>query len=92
MDEEEVQSLGCLTARVRYSVNTKVMKGRHFGTLTDRGANGCIIGRDMRVCERSEKFIDLTGIEDHTVRELNIIHAALFLCSSSGEHRVLFFL
>ena len=30
----------------------------------------------MAILERSDKFIDLTGIEDHTVRQLNIVHAA----------------
>ena len=44
--------------------------------LVDRGANGCIIGSDMSIVSRTNKYIDLTGIEDHTVRELNIVHAA----------------
>ena len=30
----------------------------------------------MTIVTRTDKFIDLTGIEDHTVRELNIVHAA----------------
>ena len=42
----------------------------------DRGANGCIIGSDMTIVSRTNKCIDLTGIEDHTVQELNIVHAA----------------
>ena len=79
-----MRSLKCATARIKYSVNTKVMKGRHYGTLTDRGANGCIIGRDMLVYERTEKFIDLTGIEDHTVQALNIIHAVGVMESHLG--------
>ena len=52
------------------------MKGRKHGCLVDRGANGCIIGSDMTVLDRTDDFIDLTGIEDHTARELNLVHAA----------------
>ena len=44
--------------------------------LVDRGANGCIIGSDVSIVSRTNKCIDLTGVEDHTVRELNIVHAA----------------
>ena len=47
-----------------------------MGSLADRGANGCIIGRDMSIISRTEKYIDLTGIQEHTVNELNIVHAA----------------
>ena len=53
--------------------------------LVDRGANGCIIGADMTVIERTSKFIDLTGIEDHTVRELNIVHAACVAKTHRGH-------
>ena len=47
-----------------------------MGSLADRGANGCIIGRDMSIISRTEKYIDLTGIQEHTVNELNLVHAA----------------
>ena len=63
-------------ARTEYSVNQKLIKGSKRGCLVDRGANGCIIGSDMSIVTRTDRFIDLTGIEDHTVRELNIVHAA----------------
>ena len=51
--------------------------------LVDRGANGCIIGSDMTIVSGTNKYIDLTGIEDHTVRELNIAHAACCLLYTS---------
>ena len=50
----------------------------------DRGANGCIIGSDMSIVDRTNKYIDLTGIEDHTVRELNIVNAACVAVSHLG--------
>ena len=52
------------------------MKGRKCGCLVDRGANGPIIGSDVTGLDRTDQFIDLTGIEEHTVRELNLAHAA----------------
>ena len=52
------------------------MQGRKRGCLVDRGANGPIIGSDMTVLDRTDQFIDLTGIQEHTVRELNLVHAA----------------
>ena len=52
--------------------------------LVDRGANGCIIGFDMTIVSRTNKCIDLTGIEDHTVRELNIVHAACVVKTHLG--------
>ena len=61
------------------------MKGRKHGCLVDRGANGCIIGSDVTVLDRTDDFIDLTGIEDHTVRELNLVHAAFVAKTHLGE-------
>ena len=71
--------------KVAYSVNKKAWKGRKRGCLVDRGANGCIIGSDMTVVERTDKYIDLTGIEDHTVRELNIVQATCVVNTHLGE-------
>jgi hypothetical protein len=41
-----------------------------WAALIDRGANGCIAGMDMKVIERTQNTIDLSGIDDHTVRNL----------------------
>ena len=58
--------------------------GSTRGGLVDRGANGCIIGSDMSIINRTDKFIDLTGIEDHTVRQLNIVQAAAVVKTHLG--------
>ena len=52
------------------------MKASKLGCLVDRGANGCIIGSNMTILDRTDRYIDLTGIEDHTVRALQIVQAA----------------
>ena len=46
-----------------------------WSALIDRGANGCIARRDMQVIARSEKTMDLSGIDNHTVRTLNLATA-----------------
>ena len=47
---------------IQYSVNIKAKISKLLGCLVDRGANGCIIGYNMTIVSRSDKFIDLTGI------------------------------
>ena len=48
-------------------VNEQSTKGQKHGCLVDRGANGCIVGFDMTILDRTDDLINLTGIEDHTV-------------------------
>ena len=62
--------------KVRYRINVRASNRRKGRCLVDRGANGCIIGSDMSIVDCINKYIDLTGIEDHTVRELNIVNTA----------------
>ena len=56
-----------------------------WSALIDRGANGCIAGNDMRVVAKSEKTIDLSGIDDHTVRNLAIVTAGGVVRTQLGE-------
>ena len=49
------------------------------------GANGPIIGDEFTIVATSEERIDLTGIEDHTVRELPLVHAAAVGTTHLGE-------
>ena len=57
-----------INTNVTYDVNTKSLRNVRPGILVDRGANGCIAGRDASVVTRTDRFIDLTGVDDHTVR------------------------
>jgi len=56
-----------------------------WAALIDRGANGCIAGEDMRVIERFDKWIDLSGIDDHIVRNEQLVTAGGVDNSSTGE-------
>ena len=59
------------------NVNSKQTSRPRFewAALIDRGANGSIAGRDMRVIKRMSKTINLHGIDDHAVRNLTIVTA-----------------
>jgi hypothetical protein len=56
-----------------------------WNALIDRGANGTIAGTDMRVIDRTERTIDLCGLDDHTVRNLTIVKAGGVVKTSTGE-------
>ena len=73
-----------INASISYDVNAKSLRNLRPGILVDRGANGCIAGRDASLVERTDRFIDLTGVDNHTVRQLNIVHAAYVIDSQLG--------
>jgi len=68
----------------RYKANCSKNRS-HWKALVDRGANGCIAGGDMRVIEMSENTIDLSGIDDHTIRNLPLVKAGGVTKSSHGD-------
>ena len=43
-----------------------------------------MVGSDVTIVKRTDKCIDLTGIRDHTVKNLNIVHAAFVAKTRSG--------
>ena len=61
-----------------------------WSALIDRGANGCIAGRDMRVIEKTGATIDLCGIDDHMLRDLPIVTAGGVVRTQKGEVIVVF--
>jgi hypothetical protein len=69
------------------SVHSQHLKtsDHQWAALIDRGANGCIAGRDMKVIETTDRTIDLSGIDDHTVRNLAIVTAGGVVRTGQGE-------
>ena len=61
--------------RSRYKINNYRKVSNHWRALIDRGANGSIAGRDMKVIRQTGQSIDLSGIDDHTIRNLPIVDA-----------------
>ncbi|MCA1807650.1 MAG: hypothetical protein LC687_07375, partial [Actinobacteria bacterium] len=71
--------------RARYKVYAHRSKSNHWRALIDRGANGSIARSDMRVIESTGNHIDLSGIDDHTVRQLPLVHAGGVTRSQKGD-------
>ena len=62
-------------------------KRQHFRlkhALVDRGANGCIIGDDMRRIRSLGRYTSLVGVHDHTVPDLELVQAAAFVQTQRG--------
>ena len=70
-------TLLCNTVTVyRVNANSARTLRNLIGALLDRGANGCVIGPNMRVGYRTTRYIDLIGLRDHTVQELITLQIA----------------
>jgi hypothetical protein len=69
------------------SVNSRNLRAPHhdWAALIDRGANGCIAGRDMKVIKTTIRTIDLSDIDDHTVRNLAIVTAGGVIRTNHGD-------
>jgi hypothetical protein len=51
-----------------YNVSVNLNKlDRHWNAV-DRGANGWAAGRDTRINPQTTQTVDLSGIDNHTVR------------------------
>ena len=70
--------------KTNYHINCRQTR-RLWASLIDRGANGGIAGTDTRVIDTTSRTIDLSGIDDHTVRNLPIVTAGGVVRSNRGE-------
>ena len=70
---------------IKYSVkqNHRRKSSRSRG-LVDRGANGSIAGSDMRVINTQESYIDLEGVTDHIIRQLQLVTAGAYVLTDQG--------
>jgi hypothetical protein len=55
------------------------------GSLIDRGANGGIAGSDVRVISKTDRTIDVSGIDDHRMNDLRIVTAGGVVKSHLGD-------
>jgi hypothetical protein len=60
-------------------------KGRTFSSLCDRGANGGVCGSDMRVINISDRQVDLSGIDNHEIKDIPIVTAAGVVSTTDGQ-------
>lgn len=75
------------TSAISISINTSALRSSRidWNALIDRGANGSIAGRDMKVISRTARTINLSGIDDHTVRNLTLVTAGGVVDTPQGE-------
>ena len=77
-----------ITANVHYFVSAHNMKRR--GALVDRGANGGIAGDDTRVIHKHLRKVDVTGIDNHEMTDLQIVDTASWAMSNKGPVILIF--
>ena len=53
--------------------------------LVDRGANGGLAGSDMRVIHKTQRKINIQGIDNYEVTGLDVVTAATLLNTSKGK-------
>ena len=62
----------------------KSSSNRSRGALIDRGANGGVAGNDTRIINRSNRLVDITGIDDHELQGIPVGTAGAFIQSQKG--------
>ena len=72
------------TSEIIYSVSTLTTDNK--GSLIDRGANGGLAGKDVRIiCSHDPpRYIDVSGINNHKVQDLEIVTAGGVVPSNRG--------
>jgi len=54
------------------------------GTLADRGANGGILGNDAKVIFKSNKTVDVIGVDNHELNALPMVNATAKAIADKG--------
>ena len=80
--EKRNKSTDCYT--LSYSV-TSVQTKTTYGSLIDRGANGGLAGADVRVIAKTDREIDVNGIDNHQMINLPIVTAGAVAKTADGE-------
>jgi hypothetical protein len=70
---------------VKYSVKPGMTKAQKGGALVDSGANGGLRGKDMRVMGTTGCKVDVSGIEDFTIEELDLAHCTAVIRLKTGK-------
>ena len=55
------------------------------GSLMDRGANGGISGKDVRVIYTTDKQVDITGIDHHQMTGMKVVTSGGVVTSKDGD-------
>lgn len=70
---------------VTYTVSKHSRNHKKSGSLIDRGANGSVIGADMRIIAETDRIVDVRGIENHEAKNLKIVSAGGVATTQKGK-------
>jgi hypothetical protein len=65
--------------------NVSKINQSNKGALIDRGANGGIAGSDVRIISKSDRAVNITGIDDHEMKNIPIGTVGAVVKSQRGE-------
>ena len=63
-----------------YHLHSRINKG----ALVDRGTNGRICGDDVRIITKSDRMVDIQGIDNHQVVAIHIVSAGAVIRTQCG--------
>ena len=69
--------------KLMYSINN--YESAKHASLVDRGANGGLAGSDVRVLNSTMRKVDISGIDNHQVKGLDIVTAAGVIETQKGS-------
>ena len=76
-----------LSGMTPYTISVYARKLRKtWQALLDRGANGIIVGNDMRLISKLGGSVNLNGLDDHTVRDLPLVQAGAYVLTNLGPY------
>eukprot|EP00934_Nitzschia_sp_Nitz4_P008068 Nitzschia sp. Nitz4//scaffold70_size99833//3673//6700//NITZ4_004582-RA/size99833-snap-gene-0.139-mRNA-1//-1//CDS//3329557096//8058//frame0 len=61
-----------------------------FASLVDRGANGGIAGDDVRIIAKTDRRVDISGIDSHEVNDIPIVSVGGVVQSQAGPLLLIF--
>ena len=81
-DTTPQRSINSVHTHLFYHV-AQAKQARH-GSLVDRGANGGLAGSDVRILSKSSRKCTVTGIDQHQINGLDIVHCAALVKTNHG--------
>ena len=73
-----------VNAATTYNVSAARHRAKH-ASLVDRGANGGIAGKDVRIIFQTMRSVDIQGIDNHQVTNIPIVTAGGVVKSQHGN-------
>jgi hypothetical protein len=89
MNTHKVQYQVKMAEKTTYQVTFNHHSRDSLQALVDRGANGSIVGDDMLVLFYTGVYVDVAGMDEHTVNDLELVTAAGLTDTNAGEHIVI---